>query len=64
MFLGPVGFFLKNANDYYILFCGCMVNTKMVVGSPGIVADTSYDVINMAPVKRLVSGKCIIIVSI
>ena len=25
----------------------------MVVGSPGIVADTSYDVINMAPIKSL-----------
>ena len=31
-----------------------MVRTKMVVGSPGIVADTSYDVINMAPVKSLI----------
>ena len=31
-----------------------MVKTKMVVGSPGIVADTSYDVINMAPVKSLI----------
>ena len=37
---------------------------KMVVGSPGIVADTSYDVINMAPVKGLIWGKFIIIVSI
>ena len=45
------GIFLKKANDYYILFLGCMVRTKMVVGSLGIVADTSYDVINMAPVK-------------
>ena len=54
MFLGPVGFFLKKANDYYILFLGCMVRTKRVVGSLGIVADTSYDVINMAPVKSLI----------
>ena len=54
MFLGLVGFFLKKANDYYILFLGCMVRRKMVVGSPGIVADTSYDVINMAPVKSLI----------
>ena len=36
----------------------------MVVGSPGIVADTSYDVINMAPFKSLIWGKFIIIVSI
>ena len=64
MFLGPVGFFLKKANDYYILFWGCMVRTKMVVGSPGIVADTSYDVIKMAPIKNLILGKSIIIVSI
>ena len=57
MFLGPVDFFfLKKANDYYILFYGCMVKTKMVVGSPGIVADTSYDVINLAPVKSLILG--------
>ena len=54
MFLGPVGFFLKKANDYYILFWGCMVKTKLVVDSPGIVADTSHGVINMAPVKSLV----------
>ena len=38
-----------------------MVKTKMVVGSPGIVADTSYDVINMAPAKSLVYGKFIIV---
>ena len=54
VFLGPVGFFLKKANDYYILFLGCIVRTKMVVGSPGIVADSSYDYINMAPVKSLI----------
>ena len=54
MFLGPVRFFLKKANDYYFLFWGCMVKTKMVVGSPGIVADTRVDVINMAPVKSLI----------
>ena len=36
----------------------------MVVGSLGIVADTSYDVINMAPVKSLILGEFIIIVSI
>ena len=36
----------------------------MVVGSPGIMADTSYDVINMAPVKSLIWGKFIIFVSI
>ena len=36
----------------------------MVVGSPGIVADTSYDVINMAPVKSFILGNFIIIVSI
>ena len=36
----------------------------MVVGSPGIVGDTSYDVINMAPVKNLILEKCIIIVSV
>ena len=64
MYLGPVGFFLKKANAYYISFLGCMVKTKMVVGSPGIVADTSYDVINMAPVKSLICGEFIIIVSI
>ena len=46
--------FLKKANHYYILFLGCMARTKMVVGNPGIVADTSYDVINMAPVKSLI----------
>ena len=63
VFLGPVGF-LKKANDYFILFSGCMVRTKMVVGSPGMVADTSYDVINMAPVYSLIWGKFIIIVSI
>ena len=34
---------MKKANDYYILFLRCMVRTKMVVGSLGIVADTSYD---------------------
>ena len=46
---------MKKANDYYILFLGCMLRRKMVdVGSPGIVADTSYDVINMAPVKSLI----------
>ena len=55
---------MKKANDYYILFWGCMVGTKIVVGSPGVVADTSYDVINMAPVKNLNLGKIIIIVSI
>ena len=54
VFLGPVGLFLKKANDYYILFLGCMVSTKMVVGSPGIMADISYGVINMAPVKSLI----------
>ena len=48
------GIFFKKANDYYISFWGCMVRTKMVVGSPGIVADTSYDIINMAPVKSLI----------
>ena len=58
------GIFLKKANDYYILYWGCMVKTKMVVGSPGMVADTSYDVINMAPVKSLIRGTFIIIVSI
>ena len=62
MFLGSRGIFLKKANHYYILFWGCIVKTKMVVGSPGIVADTSYDVINMAPVKSLIWGKFIIIV--
>ena len=36
----------------------------MVVGSPGIVANTSYYVINMAPLKSLIWGKFIIIVSI
>ena len=36
----------------------------MVVGSPGIVPDTSYDVVNMAPVKSLILGKFVIIVSI
>ena len=40
------------------------MKTKMVVGSPEIVADTSYDVINMAPVKSLIRGKFIIIASI
>ena len=40
------------------------MKTKMVVGSLGIVAETSYDVINMAPVKRLIWEKFIIIVSI
>ena len=40
-----------------------MMSKKMVVGSPEIVADTSYDVINMAPVKNLIWGKFIIIVS-
>ena len=39
------------------------MKTKMVVGSPGIVADTSYDVINMVPVKSLIWGEFIIIVS-
>ena len=39
-----------------ILFCflGCLVRTKMVVGSPEIVANTSNDVINLAPVKSLI----------
>ena len=55
---------MKKGNDFYILFWGCMVKKKMVVGSPGIVADTSYDVINMAHVKSLVRGKFIIIVNI
>ena len=36
----------------------------MVVGSPEIVADTSYDIINMAPVNSLIWRKFIIIVSI
>ena len=45
--------FLKKANDYYILFLGSMVRMKIVVGSPGIVADTRYKVINMTPVKSL-----------
>ena len=54
MFLAPVFFFLKKANDYYILFWGCMARTKIVVGSPGIVEDTSDDVINIAPVKSLI----------
>ena len=54
MFLVPWDFFLKKANDYYILFLGCMVRTKMAVGSLGIVADTSYEVINIAPVKSLI----------
>ena len=31
-----------------------MLRTTMVVGSPGIVADAIYDVINMAPVKNLI----------
>ena len=48
------GNFFKKANDYYILFWGCMLKTKMVVGSPRIVADTSYDVINNAHVKSLI----------
>ena len=54
VFVGSV-FFLKKANDYYILFIlllECILRTIMVVGSPGIVADTSYDDINMAPVKN------------
>ena len=34
MFLGAVGFFLKKANNYYILFLGCLVRTKMVVHNP------------------------------
>ena len=46
--------FLKEANDYYSLFLVCMVRTKMVVGSPGLMADTSYDGINMTPVKSLI----------
>ena len=54
MFLGLVGIFLKEANDSYILFWGYMVRTKMIAGSPGIVPDTNYDVINMAPVKSLI----------
>ena len=62
--LGPVEFFFEESKRLYILFLGCFVRTKMVIGSPGIVADTSYDVINMAPVKSLIWGKFIIIVSI
>ena len=46
--------FSKKANDYYILFFGSMVRMKIVVGSPGIVADTRYKVINMTPVKSLI----------
>ena len=48
------GIFLKKTKDCCILFLGCIVRTKMVVGSPEIVADTSYDAINMAPVKSLI----------
>ena len=57
MFLGPMLFvffvlfcFLQEANEYYILFWGYMMRRKMVVVSPGIVADISYDVI----VKNLI----------
>ena len=46
VFLSPVGFF-KKASAYYILFLECILKTKMVVGSPRIMADTSYDVIDI-----------------
>ena len=53
MLLGPMGF-LKKTNDFYNLFLERMLRTEIVVGSPGIVADASDDVINMAPVKCLI----------
>ena len=58
----PVGFFMK-VNDYYILFLKCILKTKMVVGSPGIMADTNYAVINMSPIKDSDQSQVIIIVS-
>ena len=42
-----------------IIFLGCMVRTKIVVGSPGIVAGTSYDVINMAPANVMLDDESI-----
>ena len=47
-------FFEESNRLSYFYFLGCMVTTKIVVGSPGIVADTSYYVNNMAPVKSLI----------
>ena len=53
MFLGSVGFFEESKRPFYFFF-GCMVGTKIIVGSPVIMAETSFDVINMAPVKSLI----------
>ena len=33
VFLGPVGFFLKKANDYYILFRGCISGSDRTIAS-------------------------------
>ena len=57
MFIGPVGIFRRKQTTIIIiiiLFWGCIFKPKMVVGRPGIVADTSYDVINTAPIKCLI----------
>ena len=59
-----VGIFFNKANDYFILFLECILKKKWLFGSLEIMADTSNDVINMAPIKNLKQSQVIIIVSI
>ena len=44
--------FSNIANDYGYMILVCIPSTKMFGGTLGIMAVTSYDVINMAPISQ------------